>query len=69
MITVGQLRDRLKDLPPHTPVCVAELEEAFANNVAGIDIVPDARMQRPDADAAEAVELANGSDSVLVLRW
>lgn len=61
--------ERLRDLPPDALVCVAELQEAFAANVADIESVEDARVQSDTADGRERVELANGKDKVVVIRW
>lgn len=69
MFSVSQLLERIRDLPPDTPVCIAELEEAFANNVASIEVIPQANIQRNEADAGEAVDLEHGRDTVVVLRW
>lgn len=69
MLTVEQLIDRLKDLPPDTAVCIAEREEAFASDIAEVEVVSDARVRSSDADASEAVELSDGEDTVVVLRW
>lgn len=69
MLTVEQLIGRLKDLPPDTAVCIAEQDEAFASDVAEIEVVSDARMRSADADASEAVQLSDGKDTVVVLRW
>jgi hypothetical protein len=66
------LRDFLKlveNLPPDTLVCVAEVDEAFAANVAEIEIVENAKAQNKNANGTEAVELANGSQTVVVIRW
>ena len=66
------LRDFLKqveNLPPDTLVCVAEVDEAFAANVAEIEIVENARAQNKNANGTEAVELGNGSQTVIVIRW
>lgn len=69
MLTIEKLIDRLKDLPPETAVFIAERDEAFASEVADVEIVSHARVRQSDADASEAVELSNGGDTVVVLRW
>jgi hypothetical protein len=61
--------EQVKDLPPETLLCVAEVDEAFAMNVASVEHLSDAKTQSQQADGTEAVELANGKESVLVLRW
>ena len=68
-MTLQDLFDQLKNLPPDTPVCVAEEDEAAGMNVAGLEVVRDAKLQSGSADGTEAVELANGGDTVVVLRW
>ncbi|WIJ24264.1 sugar phosphorylase [Devosia sp. RR2S18] len=67
-----KLRDllaRVKDLPPDTLVCVAEVDEAFAANVAEIEHVDSAKAERSQADGKEAINLDGGSEKVLVIRW
>ncbi|TJX01947.1 MAG: sugar phosphorylase [Mesorhizobium sp.] len=64
-----ELIDQVKDLPPDTLVCAAEIDEAFAANVAGIETVEGARIESRKPDGTEAVELANGNDRVVVIRW
>lgn len=66
---VRELMDRLKDLPPDTRLCVAEIDEAFAINAATVEIVEDARAYNEEASGREAVELGNGNDKVAVIRW
>jgi hypothetical protein len=66
------LRDFLKqveNLPPDTLLCVAEVDEAFAAHVAEIEIIEDAKSQNPKAEGIEAVELGNGKERVVVIRW
>jgi hypothetical protein len=67
-----KLRDflnQVKDLPPDTLLCVAEVDEAFGMNVSGLDVVKNAKAQSRKADGTEAVELGSGSENVLVIRW
>jgi len=68
-VKVREALDRLKDLPPETRICVAELEEAFAANIVEIDVIKNARTQSAQADGREAVELENGAETVVVVRW
>jgi hypothetical protein len=66
------LRDFLKqvqNLPPDTLLCVAEVDEAFAAHVEEIEIVENAKSQNRKAQGTEAVELGNGSQRVVVIRW
>ncbi|MER8792684.1 sugar phosphorylase [Mesorhizobium sp. M0984] len=64
-----ELLDQVKDLPPDTLLCAAEIDEAFAVNVVGIEAVGSARIQSRKPDGTEAVELANGTEKVIVIRW
>jgi hypothetical protein len=66
------LRDLLKsveNLPPDTLVCVAEVDEAFAAHVAEVEIVDNAKTQNRKTEGLEAVELGNGGEKVVVIRW
>ncbi len=66
------LRDFLKqveNLPPDTLLCVAEVDEAFAAHVAEVEIIEDAKAQDLKAEGTEAVELGNGKQRVVVIRW
>ncbi|MFD0460586.1 sugar phosphorylase [Microvirga aerilata] len=56
-------------ISPDTLVCVAEVDEAFAAHVAEVEIVEDARAEDLKAEGTEAVELGNGSQRVVVVRW
>ena len=68
-MTLQDFMDRVKDLPPETPLCVAEVDEASAMNVAGVEVVRDAKMQSDEADGTETVELGSGQDTILLVRW
>ena len=68
-MTLRELLEKVKDLPPETLVCAAEVDEAFGANVAGIDIVDNAAIGSRKADGRESVELGNGRDKALVIRW
>lgn len=66
------LRDFLKaveNLPPDTLLCVAEVDEAFAAHVAELEVIEDAKQQNAKAEGTEAVELGNGRETVVVIRW
>ncbi|ANY81818.1 sugar phosphorylase [Microvirga ossetica] len=66
------LRDFLRqvqNLPPDTLLCVAEVDEAFAAHVEEVEIVENAKEQDRKAQGTEAVELGNGSQTVVVIRW
>ncbi|HVW93784.1 MAG TPA: sugar phosphorylase [Devosia sp.] len=66
---VSELIERLKAVPGDATLCVAELEEAFAANVAAVETVRDARIDRLDADGTETVELGGGNEVAVVIRW
>lgn len=66
---LSELLGQLKDLSPDTLVCVAEVDEAFAANVAGVEVIDGARAESSKADGTEAVELANGNQKAVVIRW
>lgn len=68
-MTLGEFMDRVKGLPDDTTLCLAEVDEAFAANVAQVEVLEDARAARSDAAETESIELGNGSDRVIVLRW
>jgi hypothetical protein len=68
-LTLQEFLKQVENLPPDTLVCVAEVDEAFAANVAEVEIVEDAKAQNRKAEGAEAVELGNGSQRVVVIRW
>ncbi|RBP14040.1 hypothetical protein DFR50_11064 [Roseiarcus fermentans] len=68
-MTLAELFEAVKDLPPETPVCVAEIDEAAGANVDGVEVVRDAKLESDAADATEAVEFGAGADTVVVLRW
>ncbi len=67
--TLREFLKKVENLPPDTLVCVAEVDEAFAANVAEVEIIDDARPQNQKAEGTEAVELGNGSERVVVIRW
>ena len=60
---------RVKDLPPDTLVSVAEVDEAFAANIAEVEIVATAKAESRTADGTEAIDLSNGTEKVVVIRW
>ncbi len=66
------LRDFLKKvekLPPDTLICVAEVDEAFAAHVEELEIIKNAKPQNNRPESLEAVELGNGRQTVVVIRW
>ena len=68
-MTLRELMEQIKDLPPDTLVCAAEVDEAFGANVAGVEVLDDARVESKKPDGTESIELANGRDRVVVIRW
>lgn len=67
--TLREFLTQVENLPPDTLLCVAEVDEAFATHVAEVEIVPDAKAQNRQAEGMEAVELGNGKQTVVVIRW
>lgn len=67
-MTLGEFLEYAKELPPETILSIAELGEAFGLNIAGVEIVEDAHVDTQDANGKEAIELANGTERVIVLR-
>lgn len=67
--TLREFLKKVENLPPDTLLCVAEVDEAFAAHVEEIEIVEDARADDNKAEGTEAVELGNGKQTVLVIRW
>jgi hypothetical protein len=66
---VGDLLKKIEGLDPDTIVCVAEVDEAFGSEIADIEIIDDARQRSPDADDQESIELGNGNEKAVVIRW
>jgi hypothetical protein len=66
---LGDFLKKVEGMDPDTILCVSEVDEAFASEIAQVDIVEDARQRSPDADDQEAIELANGTQTAVVLRW
>jgi hypothetical protein len=67
--TIREFLKKIENLPPDTLLCVAEVDEAFAANVADVEVVENARANNNQADGVEAVELGNGDQKVVVIRW
>ena len=66
---LGDFLKKVSDLPPDTILCVAEVDEAFGSEIAEVEILDNARQRSPDAADQEAIELANGAQKAVVLRW
>jgi hypothetical protein len=66
---LGDFLKRVEGLDPNTILCVSEVDEAFGSEIAEVEIIDNARQRSPEADDQEAVELANGDQKAVVLRW
>ncbi len=66
---LGDFLKRVEGLDPDTILCVAELDEAFGSEIADVEILDTARQRSPDAADMEAIELANGNEKAVVIRW
>jgi hypothetical protein len=66
---LGDFLKKVADLPPDTILCIAEVDEAFGSEIAEVEIIDNARQRSPDAADQEAIELANGTQKAVVLRW
>ena len=66
---VEPISERSSSWNATTLLCVAEVDEAFAAHVEEIEIVEDAKAQNRKAEGAEAVQLGNGHQRVVVIRW
>ena len=66
---LGDFLKKVEGLHPDTILCVAEVDEAFGSEIADVEIVDTARQRSPDAADQEAVELANGDQKAVVIRW
>jgi hypothetical protein len=66
---LGDFLKKVEGLDPDTILCVSEVDEAFGSEIAQVEIVENARQRSQDADDQEAIELANGAQKAVVLRW
>ena len=66
---LGDFLKKVEGLDPNTILCVAEVDEAFGSEIEDVEILDNARQRSPDAADMEAVELANGTDKAVVIRW
>lgn len=60
---------RVKDLPANTLITVAEVDEAYAANIASVEIIETAKAESGTADGTEAVDLMSGNEKAVVIRW
>ena len=66
---LGDFLKQVEGLDPNTILCVAEVDEAFGSEIEDVEILDSARQRSPDAADMEAVELANGDQKAVVIRW
>jgi hypothetical protein len=68
-MTVKDLLDKVKGLPPDTTLCIAELDERFASNIAEIEVIDNASVQSQQANGAEVIDLEGGKERAVIIRW
>jgi hypothetical protein len=68
-MTLRELLEQVKNFPPETVVCTAEVDEAFGVNIDSIEYVEKAKVGGRKADGTEAIDLNDGNERVLVIRW
>ena len=66
---LGDFLKKVEGLDPDTILCVAEVDEAFGSEIEDVEILDSARQRSADAADMEAVELANGDQRAIVIRW
>ncbi len=66
---LGDFLKKVEGLAPDTILCVAEVDEAFGSEIEEVEILDNARQRSPDAADMEAVELGNGDQKAVVIRW
>ena len=66
---LGDFLKKVEGLDPNTILCVAEVDEAFGSEIEAVEVLDHARQRSPDAADMEAIELANGNDKAVVIRW
>jgi hypothetical protein len=69
LMKLGDFLRKVEGLDPDTILCVAEVDEAFGSEIEDIEILDSARQRSPEAADMEAVELANGDQKAVVIRW
>jgi hypothetical protein len=69
IMRVRELLQQLKDAPGDALICIAEVDEAFASNIASVETVENARLDGRAEEGTEAVELGQGKEKAVVLRW
>ena len=66
---LGDFLKKVEGLDPDTILCVAEIDEAFGSEIQDVEILDNARQRNPEAADMEAIELANGNEKAVVIRW
>jgi len=66
---LGDFLKKVEGLAPDTILCVAEIDEAFGSEIQDVEILDNARQRSPEAADMEAIELANGNEKAVVIRW
>ena len=66
---LGDFLKKVEGLNPDTILCVAEIDEAFGSEIAEVEILDNARQRSPEAADMEAIELGNGREKAVVIRW
>ena len=66
---LGDFLRKVEGMDPNTILCVAEVDEAFGSEIEQVEILNHARARSPDAADSEAVELGNGDQRAVVIRW
>ena len=66
---LGDFLKKVEGMDPDTILCVAEVDEAFGSEIEDVEILDNARQRSPDAADMEAIELANGAQKAVVIRW
>ena len=66
---LGDFLKKVEGMDLDTILCVAEVDEAFGSEIEDVEILDNARQRSPDAADMEAIELANGDQKAVVIRW
>lgn len=66
---LGDFRKHTKDLDDNVVLAVAEQDEMGAMNIADVEIVEDAKVRDRKATGHEAVDLGEGKQQAIILRF
>jgi hypothetical protein len=69
LMKLGDFLKKVEGMNPDTILCVAEVDEAFGSEIEDVEILDNARQRSPDVADMEAIELANGDQKAVVIRW